>query len=164
MDTYILGSSLQAPLTGGNFQINEIVLDLFTSSKARKVANLKTFWFDKASDRNVQQKTKKLLVTEGSPLSVITENSVTNEVRKDPIYIMSTGVAFMMASEQNLRDLVHKIQEKDVQIKEMEEEVRRRKRDNEILKEFRICIGRVKTKFQRWLLICTQTSKSSSSW
>jgi hypothetical protein len=55
------------------------------------VANLKTFWFDKASDRIVQQQTKKLLVTRKAPLSVVTETMVTEDVRKDPISIASVG-------------------------------------------------------------------------
>jgi hypothetical protein len=64
------------------------------SSKARKVANLKTFQFDKASNRIVQQQTKKLLVTRKYPLSVVTKTTMTEDVRKDPISIASTSVSF----------------------------------------------------------------------
>jgi hypothetical protein len=69
-----------------------------------------------------------------------------------------------MASEQNLKDLVHENQEKDDWIRELEEEVRHGKRDKGILKEFKICVERVRKNSMRWKLTCMKTSKSSNSW
>jgi len=62
MDKDIARSLEEAPLTDGNFPLFEIGLGIFTPSKDSKVGNIKTFQFDKASNKIVQEKTKKLLV------------------------------------------------------------------------------------------------------
>jgi hypothetical protein len=77
MDTYILRSSAEAPLTSGNFPLDEIRLGLFTPSKAHKVENPKTFRFEKTYEKIVQQQTKKLSFIEKYPLSIFTETTVT---------------------------------------------------------------------------------------
>jgi hypothetical protein len=56
-------------------------------SKDSKVANLKTFWFDKASDKNCTTTNKEAPVIERAPLSMIIETTVIEDVKKDPISI-----------------------------------------------------------------------------
>jgi hypothetical protein len=55
------------------------------------------------------------------PLSVMSETNVKKNVRDDPLSITSTGVAFILASEKNLKDLVHENKEKYERIKTLEE-------------------------------------------
>jgi hypothetical protein len=85
---------------------------------------------------------KNLPVAGRALLSVVTETLVTKGIKKYPLFIESTDTVFTLATEQNLKDLVHENKEKDDQIRELEEEVRRGKKDKGSLKEFKICIER----------------------
>jgi hypothetical protein len=81
MDTDIPGSSTKVPLTNGHLPVRELGLGLHTPYKPNKVENLKKFRFDKATNRIVQQ-TRKLPVTGGNPLSVVTKTLVTKDIKK----------------------------------------------------------------------------------
>jgi hypothetical protein len=61
----------------------------YTPSKARKVANLNSFRFDKESRKIILQKTKKLLVVGVALLSVMIEEEVIENIRDDPLSISS---------------------------------------------------------------------------
>jgi hypothetical protein len=108
------------------------------------VENLKKIIFDKATDKIGQRKTKNIPITESAPLSVFIETLVTEDVRKDLLSITYVNTAFTLVTGHNLKDMVHENKEKDDQIRELEEEVGREKKDKGILKEFKICTERVK--------------------
>jgi hypothetical protein len=55
------------------------------------------------------------------PSSVMSETNVKKNVRDDPLSITSTGVAFILALEKNLKDLVCENKEKYERIKTLEE-------------------------------------------
>jgi len=112
MDRNIVESSAKAPLIGGHPPISELRLPLFTHSKPRKMANLKSLWFYKATNIIVQQQTKNIPVDGRVLLSVIIETSVTKGVKKDPLFSKSTDIVFTLATEQNLKDFVHENKEK----------------------------------------------------
>jgi tryptophan synthase alpha subunit len=88
------------------------------------VVNFKKFIFDKAIGRIVQQQTRKVPVTGGNPFSVITETMVTKDVIKIPAFHSIVGTAFIVATEQNLKNLFHLNEEKDARIRELEEQLR----------------------------------------
>jgi hypothetical protein len=56
-----------------------------------------------------------------------------------------------LASKKNLKDLVHENEEKDERIREeLEEEVKHNKRDKERIKEFILCVEKVRISFMKW--------------
>jgi siroheme synthase (precorrin-2 oxidase/ferrochelatase) len=75
-------------------------------------------------------------VTGKAPLSVTTETTIVENVRKDIISIYSIRITFTLALEKNIKDLVHNNEEKDERIRELEEDVMHNKREREIIKEF----------------------------
>jgi hypothetical protein len=69
-------------------------LGLRTPYKPSKVANLKKFKYDKATGRIVQQQVRKVPVTGGNPLAVLTETIVMEDASQDPLSIASIGTSF----------------------------------------------------------------------
>jgi hypothetical protein len=106
MDTDIPGTSSDAPLTRGNFPLGELGLGAFTPSKARKVANMNSFRFDKDLGKIVQQSIRRLHVSRVAPLSVTTEKFVVKNIKDDPLAIALAGVAFTQVSEKNLKNMM----------------------------------------------------------
>jgi hypothetical protein len=70
MDTDILGAFHSASLTGGKFSLGELGLGAFTPSKARKVANINSFKFDKDLGNISQQNTRRSSIFKIAPLLV----------------------------------------------------------------------------------------------
>jgi hypothetical protein len=56
MDTNILESPIEAPLSSGHLQVDELGLGLYKPSKPQKVENMNKLWFHKAIGVIVQWK------------------------------------------------------------------------------------------------------------
>jgi hypothetical protein len=93
----------------------------------------------------VQQQIRKVPVTGGNPLSVLTETMVEEDVSKYPLSIASTGTSFTTTMEWNLKNLFHQNEEKDARIRELEEQLRHAKKDEGSLREFKACVEKVRT-------------------
>jgi hypothetical protein len=50
-----------------------------------KVLDLRSFTYDSKTSRIVQERVKKVPVTEGAPISVVTQVPVIGDVREDPV-------------------------------------------------------------------------------
>jgi len=81
-------------------------------------------------------------------LSVITENTIAKYIRKDSLCITSVDTAFIVATEQNLKNLFCQYEEKDARIRELEEQFRHAKKDEGGLREFKACVENVSTKLE----------------
>jgi hypothetical protein len=84
-------------------------------------------------------------------------------IRDDPLSITSVGITFTLASEQNIKYLVHKNEEKDEKIKEMEEEVRHSKSDRESIREFRLCTEKVRKEIHKMVVDMYEICKFSNN-
>jgi hypothetical protein len=138
MDIEIHGSSLEIPLTRSYPLVDELGLGLHTPYKPNKVENFKRFKFDEAIDRIVQQQTQKILFIGGNPLSVVTETLVIEDVSKDPLSIAHPSTTFIVEIEKNLKNLFCQNEEKDIRIRELEQQLRHTNKDKEILMEFNV--------------------------
>jgi hypothetical protein len=141
-------------LTSCHIPVGEFILELHTPYKPNKVANLKRFRFDKATDVIVKQHYGKLYVTRGNPLSFITETLVTKDVNKYPLSIESFGTTFTMEMKIILKNFLSQNEEKDVRIKESEEQLR----------HTRHVPRRLGQRTMRLLWLCMPTFKYSNSW
>jgi predicted RNase H-like nuclease (RuvC/YqgF family) len=81
-------------------------------------------------------------VTRGNPLLVVIETLVTEDVQKEPFSIASTNTAFTLVMEQSLKDMVRQNKEMDDRIRDLEEQIRHRKKDKGSLIEFNACIDK----------------------
>jgi hypothetical protein len=63
------------------------------------MVNLNKFGFNKETSRIVQQQTRKVPVTRGNPLLVITETTVVEDIIKDPFSIESSSTTFTEETE-----------------------------------------------------------------
>jgi hypothetical protein len=73
---------------------------------------------------------------------------VENYVGKYPLSIASTNTAFTTTMEQNLKNLFLQNEEKDVSIRELEEQHRHANKDDGTLREFKGCAEKVRTKIE----------------
>jgi hypothetical protein len=69
----------------------------------------------------VQEQVKKVLVTKGIPISVVTHVPLTGDVREDPIATTTTNSTFMNANVDNIHRLCQHNEEKEENIKELEQ-------------------------------------------
>jgi hypothetical protein len=69
-----------------------------------------------------------------------------------------------MASEKNLKDLVHENQEKDDRIKRWKKKLGMGKEIRGALKNSGYALKESEQNSMTWKLTCMQTSKSSNSW
>jgi len=99
MDTDIPDTSTIFSLTNGHLQYNEMKLGLHTPYKTSKVLNLKKFRFEKAIGRIVKQHTRKVPITGGNPLSIITKTMITEDVIKDSLSIAYVDIASTEATK-----------------------------------------------------------------
>jgi hypothetical protein len=98
-------------------------LGAYTSSKARKVAKLNSFRFNKELGKIIQHKIIKLPIARVAPLSVTIDTTIVENIKDDPLSIALVSVAFIQASEQNLRHMMQEIEEYNERIITLEEEV-----------------------------------------
>jgi hypothetical protein len=141
-------------LTSCHIPVGEFILELHTPYKPNKVANLKRFRFDKATDVIVKQHYGKLRVTRGNPLSFVTETLVTKDVNKYPLSIESFSTTFTMEMKRILKNFLSQNEEKGVRIKESEEQLR----------HTRHVPRRLGQRTMRLLRLCMPTFKYSNSW
>jgi hypothetical protein len=128
----------------GHLQTGKMELGLCIPYKPNKVANLKKFKYDNPTGRFVQQQVRKVPVIRGNSLVFIIETIVTEDGIQDPLSITSTGTSFTTAIEQDLKNLYRQNQEKDVRIKESEEQLNHTKKDEDSLGECKSCLKRSK--------------------
>jgi hypothetical protein len=75
------------------------------------VANLNSFRFDKYLGNIIQKSIRILPISRVSPLSITIDNSMVQNIMKDPLAITLTGVDFTQASKQNLKNMMQEIKE-----------------------------------------------------
>jgi hypothetical protein len=92
MDNENTKASSNIPLTGVHFPLGVLGLGGFTPSKAKKVASLNSFRFDKDSGKIIQHSTKRLFISIISPLSVIIEKTVVEDITKKTLATYLIGV------------------------------------------------------------------------
>jgi hypothetical protein len=68
----------------------------------RKVLYLKSFTYENKISRIVKEQVKKISLTEGEPISVVTHVPVTGYVRKYLAATTTTGYTFMNANVDNI--------------------------------------------------------------
>jgi hypothetical protein len=73
-------------------------LGLRTPYKPNKVENLKKFEYDKPTRKILQRKFKKVSVTGGNPLVILTNPIVTEDSSQDPLSITSVGTTFTITT------------------------------------------------------------------
>jgi hypothetical protein len=139
MDINILKMSAGIHLTSCHLPVGEFILELHTPYKPNKVANLKRFRFDKATDIIVQQHYGKLFVTRGNPLSFVTETLVTKDVNKYPLSIESLAQLSPWKRNESSRIFSVKMKKRVLGFKELEEQLRHTKKDKIGLQEFKAC-------------------------
>ena len=93
MDTDIL--EISTICVNDNTQFNGLVLGLCTSFIPYEVLNLNKFTYDKAIGSILQEQLRKVSITRGNPISLLTTTLVMENVNKDLISISSTSTAFM---------------------------------------------------------------------
>jgi hypothetical protein len=102
------------------------------------VLDLRSFTYDSKTGRIVQEWVKKVSVTEGAPISVVTHVPVTGDVREDPISTAKAGSAFMNANIDNIQRLCRQNEEKESRIRELEERLQQVKIDERSLQSFKV--------------------------
>jgi hypothetical protein len=84
---------------------------------------MKIFIYDSKSGKLVQEQIKKVPITQGMSISVLTQVLMTRNVRENPIATTSVGTTFMNSNEDNIHRLCHQNQEKEANIRELEENI-----------------------------------------
>jgi hypothetical protein len=79
----------------GHTPFNGLGLGLCTPFRPSEVPNLNKFTYDKVSGKIVQEQVKKVPVTGGNPISVLTQTPIIGNVSEDLVTIASTGSSFM---------------------------------------------------------------------
>jgi hypothetical protein len=92
MDTNILEISTRGASNHNPF--GGLGLGFCTPFRANEVSNLKKFTYDKVSGRIVEEQVKKVPVTGGNPILVLTQTPITGNGSEDPITIASVGSSF----------------------------------------------------------------------
>jgi hypothetical protein len=76
------------------------------------------------------------------------ENIVMEDVIQDPVSISSTGTAFTIVTKQNLNKLYWKNQDKDVKIRELEEQLSKVRIEEGNLQELIACAKKFKIELE----------------
>jgi len=107
--------------------------------------NLRSLTYNNKTCTIVQDKVKKVLVTEGASISVVTHVPVTGDVREDTIATTMVVLTFINTNVDNIRILFQQKKEKEERIKELEEKLQQFKIDERNLQSFKISTKKVGT-------------------
>jgi hypothetical protein len=112
-------------------------MGVFTHFKASIVPNINYFRCDKGRGKIVKQTIRRLF---GAPTLVFTiETPIVENIHGYPLVIASTGVGFIQAFEQNLKDMVKELEDYKDKVNILEEEAKFYKSDRTIIFEFKTC-------------------------
>jgi hypothetical protein len=101
----------------------------------------------------VQEHVKKVSVTEGMPISVVTHVPVMGDVREDPIATTTTGSTFMNANVDNIQKrLCQQNEEKEAKIKELEEKLQQVRIDERSLQSFKVSVEKVRSELEEAII------------
>jgi hypothetical protein len=80
---------------------------------------LRSFTYDSKTGRILKERVKKVPMTKGAPLSVVTQVPNTGYVREHPMEKTREGYAFMDATIDNIHRLCQQNKEKEARINEL---------------------------------------------
>jgi hypothetical protein len=89
-----------------------------------------------------------MLVTEGAHISVVTHAPIMRDVREDPVATIRADFSFMDANIVNIQRLCKQNEEKELKIRELEENLRRMKVDERSLQSFKVSAEKVRNELE----------------
>lgn len=133
-------------------KFSELGLGLCTPFRPSEVPNLKKFTYDKVLGKIVQEKVKKLQVTLGNPISVLTQNPIIGNANEDLVTIASVGSNFMNATKDHIRNLCQQNLEKEAMIKELEDKLQQVKIDKHNVQRFKASAKKVRKELEEAII------------
>jgi len=91
--------------------------------RSTEIVDICSFTYDRKMGWIVQERVKKIPASKGAHLSVVTQVLVTGDVRENPVATAREGFVFMGAIVDNMQRLCQHNEEKEMNIKELEENI-----------------------------------------